>query len=266
MSLEAILPWVKSFAGTAIRGISSVLRRRHTKDRWKLANAFREIQTCVIATQKSLFKSLGESTSPDAVVGLDVCRTVLTAMQKSVSDFAGSAALISLKFVPEKDDGAFFCLYPVEEAIPGKLHELARELNGIDVKESFAGKAINKKDTIFVPNLWSLKDNHNPLRHETKTVLRRHGINGLVVSPVTVRISESQKPVAAVLKIDFERKNGIVDNQASRDLLAVLCEFIGFGLSIAYRYSDLRTEIRNEINRDSAIAEGPSENGVTDGN
>lgn len=195
---------------------------RVRRDERKLLRILPRIQTLM-----RTLRTRHVNVTPTPELGARLLEAVVCAAQPIITEFAGEA-LLSVKLVNDASATHFTCIYPTVEVIPPKFLAFIRQLNQIPIIPSYAGLAQSERRTIIEPDLSKqLERIHFP--DEVQRALSDHKIAGLVVHPVFV--PEQTDPVA-VLKIDFLRKNGMVDNGPTKTMLSLVEEFVGYALQV----------------------------------
>lgn len=119
------------------------------------------------------------------------------------------------------------CYFP-PEVVSGESPNFEK----IETQNSYSGLALQHGRIYFVP---SWRDAREFVYHgETKAILEKRGIYGLVVYPVKIRAtaSETLAPVA-VFKVDFHSPGGLVDNAPTRMVLDTVVDVLALAFQEA---------------------------------
>lgn len=210
-----VTTWIRWSVGSTF----ALIHRRRVRDERKLSGVVERVPVMVRTLQETL---------PTRAAQADILRPLtelLAAAQPIVDEYAGGA-ILSIK-LHEDGEKHFTCLYPSTASTNKKCIDLVRKIPAIDRIKSYAGYAWDRDKVIFEPDLANPKLDVG-LDENVKARLKEHKIAGLVVFPVHVESS-----TVAVLKIDFLKRNGIVDNEPTRRLLKMLEEFFALPLRLA---------------------------------
>lgn len=172
-------------------------------------------------------------------VARTLLKTILIRCQRAVEIFC-PAVVCSIKILTRRKDGLFFeCLY-VDNGNSASYDDFVRKFKGVEFHHSYAGRALKANETIFVPNLWEAGRSH-PFLPKDADDLRRAGLKGLVVAPVSLANREGHQEAKFVLKIDCFVEDGLVDNPATRIMLHQIVGYCALVVSFAF-HTTMATE------------------------
>ena len=193
---------------------------REQSDRRKLLKVVPDIHTLIATlTHKHLSapKTLGRASR--------LVEEVIRASQPIVTEFAGPS-LLTIKMEDDDDQNKLVCVYAAIETLPAKFQDFVRRLPVIPRDPSYAGLAMREMRTIIESDFNRRKEQDNVhFSEDVRKAIDDSGIAGVAVQPIY--IPNQRKPVA-ILKVDFLKKDGLVDNPPTRDMLRLLAEFFAY--------------------------------------